>query len=94
MFTAIRPKKIAACAAATGVLLLTGCGGSSPSTGSKTATPLPPRTVDTTTIENGIKQQLSTPNAAVTSVKCPGDVKVEVGTTFECSVSWSNGATS
>ena len=28
----------------------------------------------------------------MTSVKCPGDVKSEAGATFECSVSWSNGA--
>jgi hypothetical protein len=93
MRTLIRAEKITACMAATGVLLLTGCGGTATTKSSKTATTLPTRTVTTTAIEDGIKQQLSSPGAEVTSVTCPGDVTVEVGTTFNCSVSWSNGAT-
>ncbi len=91
--TVIRTQKLATCLMIAS-LLLAGCGGSSPSTSSTTgSTTAPSRTVDTAAIESGIKQQLSSPSAAVTSVQCPSDVKAEVGTTFECSVSWSNGAT-
>ena len=82
-----RQRTIAACVAAVAGLALAGCGDS------KSTTTAPSRTVDTATIERGIEQQLSSPNAAVTSVKCPSDVKSEAGATFQCSVSWSNGAT-
>ena len=50
------------------------------------------KTVDDSKVESGIKQQLSTSGADVTSVKCPSDVKSETGATFNCNVSWSNGA--
>jgi hypothetical protein len=74
--------------------LLAGCGSSSSSTSSKTtSTTASSPTVDTAAIESGIKEQLSSPSAAVTDVKCPSGVSAKTGTTFECSVSWSNGAT-
>ena|SRR5436305_3485851 len=69
--------------AVAGLLALAGCGGSKSTT----------HTVDDATVEGGIKQQLSSLGAEVTSVKCPSDVKSEAGATFNCSVSWSNGAT-
>jgi NAD(P)H-hydrate repair Nnr-like enzyme with NAD(P)H-hydrate epimerase domain len=50
-------------------------------------------TVDASKVESGIKQQMSSSGAEVTSVKCPSDVKSEAGATFDCDVSWSNGAT-
>lgn len=91
--TARRAEKIVACSAVAAVLLAAGCGGTSTSTSpTATSTTVPSRAVDTATIESGIKQQLSSAGAAVTSVQCPSDVKPNVGTTFECSVSWSNGA--
>ena len=74
--------------AAAGALVLAGCGGGSTST-----TTSPSRTVDAAQVESEIDKQLSTPAAEVTSVKCPKDVKAEAGTTFNCSVTWSTGAT-
>ncbi|MFL5824451.1 MAG: DUF4333 domain-containing protein [Solirubrobacteraceae bacterium] len=76
-----------------GLLLVSGCGSSPTRTTTKSTTSTAPRTVDTSFVESGIKQQLSVPGAEVTSVKCPSDVKSEVGATFKCSVTWSNGAT-
>src|SRR6476661_1568219 len=49
--------------------------------------------IDTATIESGIKQQLSTSTAEVTKVSCPDQVDAATGTSFNCSVTWSNGAT-
>src|SRR3954453_3635809 len=69
-----------------------GCGGSDSSTTAQ-ATPAPVRTVDDSTVEAQIKQQLSTSGAAVTNVKCPSGVKSQSGATFQCTVTWSNGAT-
>jgi hypothetical protein len=60
--------------------------------GAATTTTQPPAKVDTASVEKGIKQQLSTPEAQVTKVKCPDDVKAKQGATFKCSVTWSNGA--
>lgn len=71
-----------------GALALVGCGGASTST-----TTSPTRTVEAAQVESGIDQQLSTPTTEVTSVTCPDDVKAETGATFNCSVTWSNGAT-
>lgn len=50
------------------------------------------KTVDTSSIEQGIEQQLATPNAKVSNVGCPSDVSAATGTTFTCSVTWSNKA--
>ena len=73
---------------------LAGCGDSSGSSTSSTAsTPEPVKTVDDSVIESGMKQQLSTANAEVTSVKCPSDVEAKDGATFKCTVTWSNQAT-
>ena len=68
--------------AAAAVLALGACGTTSHTT-----------TVDSTSIETGIQQQLSSPSADVTKTSCPSGVTSKTGTTFECSVSWSNGAT-
>jgi hypothetical protein len=84
---------IVGCVAAAGVLLLAGCGSTSTSTTTTSTTTPQSRTVSTSTVESGIKQQLSAPGADVSSVKCPSDVKSEAGATFDCSVTWSNGAT-
>lgn len=78
-------KAVAACVATTAALALAGCdddGGDAPA-----------REVDTAQIEREIEQQLSVRGAAVSSVKCPADVSAETGTTFECAVTWDNGAT-
>ena len=53
----------------------------------------PSATVDASTVESQIKQQLSSSGAEVTKAKCPSDVQSEKGATFKCSVTWSNGAT-
>ena len=73
------------------VVAAAGCGSSSSST--QTATQPPPKKVDDATVEKGIKQQLSTPEAQVTKASCPSDVTAKDGATFQCSVTWSNGAT-
>lgn len=80
-----RPLRIiAACVALAGAPALAGCDDDGDT---------PAREVDTATIESEIEQQLSVPDAAVSSVKCPADVSAETGTTFECAVTWDNGAT-
>jgi hypothetical protein len=66
-------------------LALGACGGG----GTKTAE----RTVDDQEVEQGIKAELSTSSAKVTKASCPSDVPVEKGSTFTCSVTFSNGAT-
>src|SRR3954451_1888963 len=50
------------------------------------------KTVDTATIEQGIKQQVDTASP-ITKVSCPDDVKAEKGDTFNCSLTAENGAT-
>jgi hypothetical protein len=50
-------------------------------------------TVDTKTIEKGIQQQVVAGGTSVTNVDCPSNVKSEKGATFQCGVSFSNGAT-
>lgn len=64
--------------AAAALLAGAGCGGSTS------------KTVDTSSIEQEIEQQLATPNAKVSSVGCPSEVSAATGTTFTCSVTWSN----
>ena len=75
-----------------GAIAAAGCGSSNSSSTSTNTTPAA-ATVDTSTVESGIKTQFSSTGAEVTSVKCPSDVKSEAGATFKCSVKWSNGAT-
>jgi hypothetical protein len=79
-------RRTIAAAAAAGLiaLALAGCGGNDATT--------PARAVDSAAVERAIDEQLSTPEAEVTGVQCPDDVKVDVGATFTCSVNWSNGA--
>jgi len=61
-------------------LVVAGCGSSG-------------KTVDSSQVEKGIKDDLSTSTADVKSAKCPDDVKSEKGATFTCDVTFSNGAT-
>jgi hypothetical protein len=83
-----------ACVAAAVTLALAGCGSDDSSTStSSTSTTSKGRTVDDAAVESQIKQQLSVPAAQVTTVKCPSDVTSEAGATFNCSVTWDNGAT-
>ena len=69
--------------------LTAGCG----SSGSDTATSATPKTVDDAQVEQGIKADLSTSSAKVTSAKCPSDIPVKQGDTFTCTVTFDNGAT-
>src|SRR6478735_7523881 len=69
--------------------LTAGCGSSS----SDTATSAEPKTVDDAQVEQGIKADLSTSSAKVTSAKCPSDIPVKQGDTFTCTVTFDNGAT-
>ncbi len=61
--------------------LAAGCGSSSDDT------------VDDAQVEQGIKDDLSTSSAKVTSAKCPTDVTVKKGDTFTCTVTFDSGAT-
>ena len=63
---------LAAAALAIGALSA-GCGSSS----DDTATSETPETVDDAQVEQGIKDDLSTSSAKVTSAKCPTDVSVK-----------------
>ncbi|HEY3188623.1 MAG TPA: DUF4333 domain-containing protein [Solirubrobacteraceae bacterium] len=69
--------------------LSAGCGSSS----DEPATSAAPKTVDDAQVEQGIKDDLSTSSAKVSSAKCPSDVAVEKGDTFTCTVTFDNGAT-
>ena len=69
--------------------LAAGCGSSN----DDTATSAQPKTVDDAQVEQGIKDDLSTSSAKVTSAQCPGDVPVKQGDTFTCTVKFDNGAT-
>ena len=51
------------------------------------------RTIDTATIEKGIKDQVTAGGAPVSEVDCPDDVQSNTGTTFKCGVTFANGAT-
>lgn len=79
---------LAATALAIGALASAGCDDSGDGTGTSAAT----KTVDDAQVEQGIKDDLSTSSAKVTSAKCPSDVTVENGATFTCSVTFDNGA--
>ncbi len=81
---------LAAAALAVGALSA-GCGSSSDSS-DDTATSTAPKTVDDAQVEQGIKDDLSTSSAKVTSAKCPSDVTVKKGDTFTCTVTFDNGA--
>ena len=58
-----------------------------------TATSAAAKTVDDAQVEQGIKDDLSTTSAKVTSAKCPSDVAVKKDGTFTCSLTFDNGAT-
>ena len=63
-------------------LASTGCGGGGND-----------KTVDSSKVEQGIKDDLSSSSGEVTSAKCPDDVKLEKGADFNCSVTFANGST-
>jgi hypothetical protein len=69
--------------------LSAGCGSSDDETTTSAAS----ATVDDAQVEQGIKDDLSTSSAKVTSAKCPSDVTVKKGDTFTCTVTFDNGAT-
>ena len=81
----------AGCAFLFGLLAAGGCGGSGSTHSTRTTAPSSARTVNTKQVEEGIKTDLSTSSAKVTSVNCPSDVPVQQGATFTCSASLSNG---
>lgn len=84
---------ITVAALAAGALAFAACGDDNSDTSTAdSSSSAPTRTVDDSSVESGIEQQLSTSSTKVTSAKCPGDEKVEKGATFTCSVTWSNGA--
>jgi hypothetical protein len=88
-------RALAAVAVVIVALAAAGCGSSSDDTaaGAAAETPAAPKTVDDAQVEQGIKDDLSTSSAKVTKASCPGDVQVEKGATFTCSVTFANGAT-
>ena len=47
---------------------------------------------DSSAIESQIKDELSTDATKVSTAKCPSEIEAAAGSTFECSVSWVNGA--
>jgi Domain of unknown function (DUF4333) len=47
---------------------------------------------DSSAIESEMKQQLSTDATKVSTAKCPSEIEGDAGATFQCSVSWANGA--
>ncbi len=75
-------------------VLLAGCGGSSSTSTSTSSTSTSStstqRTVDTTQVEQSIKQQFSTSSVKVTNVNCPSNVPVQKGGTFTCTLYFSN----
>jgi hypothetical protein len=62
-----------------------GCGSNGSSSSNKT--------VDSSKVEQGIKDDLSSSSGEVSSAKCPDDVKSEKGATFNCNVTFANGST-
>jgi hypothetical protein len=72
-------------------LALGGCGddGDTPNSSSTKA----PATVDSSQVEQGIEEDLSTSAVKVSGASCPSDVEKQKGATFTCSVKLSNGAT-
>ena len=50
-------------------------------------------TVDSSQVEKGIKNDISSSTAEVKSAKCPDNVKSEDGATFNCEVTFTSGAT-
>src|SRR3954452_14416824 len=51
------------------------------------------KTVDTSTVEQGIQEQVAIGTATASTVKCPTDVESKEGNTFDCSVTFDNNAT-
>ena len=91
------PKLVCATAGLVGALIAVGCGGSSATHGTATSTastataPSTQGIVNASEVEQGIEKDLSTSAVKMTAVSCPGDVPIEKGATFTCSVSLSNG---
>ena len=89
-----RTKIIELCLGVVFAVAVVGCGSSS-SQGTTTTTTSTASggTVDQAQVEKGIEQSLSTSSVKVTSAKCPSNVQVQVGATFTCTVTLSNGGT-
>jgi hypothetical protein len=83
--------KVGALTALAAVAALAGCGSSSGSSSGTLA--LSSQTVDNQQIEQGIEKSLSVNGATVTKASCPSNVPKQVGGTFTCDVTFSNGAT-
>jgi hypothetical protein len=66
---------------------LAACGDEETSPDSSAAPP-----PDSAEIESQIKDELSTDATKVSSAKCPSEIEAAAGSTFDCSVSWANGA--
>jgi hypothetical protein len=84
------PKGAALALVAT-ALAAAGCGSSSGSSSGTLALSTP--TVDNQQIEQGIEKSLSVNGATVSKASCPSNVPKQVGDTFTCDVTFSNGAT-
>jgi hypothetical protein len=84
------PRLLAAAVALTAMTAGCGSGQKNKDEGSTTASSSSQRTVDTAAVEQGIDSDLSTSSVKVTA-NCPSDVPVEVGGTFTCTATMSNG---
>jgi hypothetical protein len=77
----------------TGTVAAAGCGSSNSAPSTSTKTTPEAATVDTSTVESGIKKQFSSSGAEVMNVECPSGQKSRAGATFDCDLTWSNSAT-
>src|SRR5215211_7343845 len=73
-------------------LALGACGDDSDTQSTNSSGAKAPATVDSSQVEQGIEQDLSTSTVEVTGASCPSDVEKQKGATFTCSVKLSNGA--
>jgi hypothetical protein len=74
-------------------LALGACGDDSDTQSTNSSGAKAPATVDSSQVEQGIEEDLSTSTVEVTGASCPSDVEKQKGATFTCSVKLSNGAT-
>jgi hypothetical protein len=73
----VRPAVVAVLLAA----VLAGCGGSSA-----------PKTVDAASVERAIRTDVVRQGGALKTITCPGDVRAEPGTTFDCAIVLDDGS--
>lgn len=89
-----RTKMVGLCLGAVFAVAAVGCGSSgSQQTATATTSTASGGTVNQAQVEKGIEESLSTSSVRVTSAKCPSNVPVQVGATFACTVTLSNGGT-